>query len=89
MFAGMAAALRPGGILLLEGYHVRQLQFGTGGPRELEQLYDAELLRKSFPLLDIASIDEHDVHVNEGPGHLGMSAVIDVVATKPTGPTAP
>lgn len=86
MFAGMAAALRPGGILLLEGYHVRQLQFGTGGPRDLEQLYDAEILRTSFPLLDIVSIDEHDVHVDEGPGHQGMSAVIDLVATKPTGP---
>src|SRR5581483_8536633 len=32
MFAGMARALKPGGLLLLEGYRPEQLRYGTGGP---------------------------------------------------------
>jgi SAM-dependent methyltransferase len=80
LFAGMAAALRPGGVLLLEGYHHRQLQYGTGGPSVLDQLYDEALLRTAFPSLVIASIDEYDTHVDEGDGHRGTSALIDLVA---------
>lgn len=80
LFNGMASALKPGGSLLLEGYHHRQLQYGTGGPRSSDQLYSEELLRDSFATLEIDSINEYDVLVDEGPGHCGMSAVIDLVA---------
>ncbi len=86
LFARMAAALKPRGVLLLEGYHHRQLQYGTGGPRALDQLYDADLLRNAFPTLEVVSLEEYDIHVDEGPGHSGMSAVIDLVATRPDVP---
>src|SRR3546814_17190795 len=33
MFSGFIRTLRPGGILLLEGYRPEQLRFGTGGPK--------------------------------------------------------
>lgn len=80
IFAGMARALRPGAVLLLEGYHHRQLQYGTGGPSVLDQLYDEALLRASFPSLAIDSLVEYDTHVDEGDGHRGTSALIDLVA---------
>jgi SAM-dependent methyltransferase len=83
LFAGMAGALKPGGVLLLEGYHQRQLQYATGGPRVLDQLYDQELLLSSFPRLDIDSIADYDVSIDEGPGHRGTSAVIDLIASRP------
>jgi SAM-dependent methyltransferase len=83
LFAGMAAALKPGGILLLEGYHRRQMEFGTGGPRVLEQLYDEELMRSSFAGLHIDAITEYDTHVAEGTAHHGTSALIDLIATTP------
>lgn len=83
IFAGMARALAPGGVLLLEGYHHRQLEYGTGGPSVLEQLYDEALLRESFPSLAIASLTEYDMHVDEGAGHRGTSALIDLVAYAP------
>lgn len=41
MFERMARALRPSGLVLVEGYTPKQLEFGTGGPRELDQLYRA------------------------------------------------
>ncbi len=38
-WAGMRKALKPGGLLILQGYTPKQLQFGTGGPKELENPY--------------------------------------------------
>ena len=48
IFAGMRKALKPGGLLLLEGYGPKQLEYKTGGPSELENLYTEELLREEF-----------------------------------------
>jgi cyclopropane fatty-acyl-phospholipid synthase-like methyltransferase len=39
LFAGIRRALKPGGLLLLEGYPPKQLDYGTGGPGEVERLY--------------------------------------------------
>src|SRR3546814_17581484 len=47
MFSGFIRTLRPGGILLLEGYRPEQLRFGTGGPKVEENLYTDEIGRAS------------------------------------------
>ena len=83
LFAGMQQALRPGGLLLLQGYRPQQLAYGTGGPPDLDKLYTAPLLRQAFAGLDIVHLAEHDSVLDEGAGHAGMSALIDLVARKP------
>ena len=83
MFAGVVRALAPGGILLLQGYTPKQLEYGTGGPKQIEHLYTDALLRKSFAALEILHLAEHEEMVEEGHGHRGMSALIDLVARKP------
>jgi SAM-dependent methyltransferase len=83
IFAGMRRALKPGGILLLQGYRPKQLDYGTGGPREVTQLYTRDLLETAFGDLDIIALEEHDSEIEEGSGHSGMSALIDLVAQKP------
>lgn len=82
IFAGMIRALRPGGLLLLEGYTPRQLQFGTGGPKQLNQLYTADLLREKFAALEILELSEYEAELEEGTRHRGSSALVDLVATK-------
>ena len=82
-FAGMCRALKPGGWLFLEGYTPKQLQYNTGGPRQVEQLYTTELLRESFAALEIVELREYDAEVDEGAGHAGMSALLDLVARRP------
>ena len=79
MFHGMLTALKPGGVLLLEGYHHRQLSFGTGGPQALEQLYDQALLSDAFSSLETIELRDYDQEVDEGDGHKGMSALIDYI----------
>jgi SAM-dependent methyltransferase len=60
----VAAALRPGGLLLLEAFHPRQLGRASGGPKEMELLYTLDDLRSDFA----GALDE-------GPGHQGLAAV--------------
>jgi SAM-dependent methyltransferase len=81
-WAGMRRALKPGGLLLLEGYTPKQLEYGTGGPKQLDHLYTRALLMGAFGDLATVEIDEYDVHMSEGGGHSGMAAVIDLVARK-------
>ncbi len=82
MFAAMKQALKQGGLLLLEGYTPKQLEYATGGPKALSQLYTAELLRDAFGDMTSLAIAEYDAEIEEGEHHKGMSALIDLVAVK-------
>lgn len=83
ILAGMARALRPGSILLIEGYRPEQLAYGTGGPDAVENLYTEALLRAAFADLEILSLKSYDAVIHEGRGHQGMSALVDLVARRP------
>ncbi len=83
MFANIKRCLKPGGLLLLQGYTPRQLEYRTGGPSQVENLYTEEMLRAEFADLEILHLREHDSVIHEGTGHDGMSALIDLVVRKP------
>jgi SAM-dependent methyltransferase len=82
MFAGIRRALKPGGLLLLEGYRPEQLTYKTGGPSQLENLYTRDLLETAFADFASRDIREYDSAIQEGSGHAGMSALIDLVGRK-------
>ena len=81
-FAGMRQALKPGGLLVMEGYTPRQIAFGTGGPKEPENMYTRELLGRAFAGFQSLDIKDYECEMHEGSGHGGRSAVIDLVARK-------
>ena len=83
LFESMKRALRPGGLLLLEGYRPEQLGYRTGGPSVEENLYTEKMLREAFASLEILSLRTYDAVVEEGAAHRGMSALIDLVARQP------
>lgn len=83
LFRGMVKALKPGGRLLLHGYTPKQLVYGTGGPKAVENLYTGELLRESFASLEIEELREYETLMQEGEAHRGRSALIDLVARRP------
>jgi cyclopropane fatty-acyl-phospholipid synthase-like methyltransferase len=82
MFDGMKRALKPGGLILMQGYRPEQLKYRTGGPPQVENLYTRAILEKAFADFAMLEIREHDSTINEGTGHNGMSALIDLVAQK-------
>lgn len=82
VFAGMARALQPGGLVILQGYGPAQLKYNTGGPKQVENLYTEQLLRDSFPGFEILHLGSREEELSEGTRHQGMSAVVDMVARK-------
>ena len=83
MFVGMRRALKPGGVMLIEGYGPRQLEYRTGGPSDLANLYTEDLLRAEFGSFEIIELTSYDTRLSEGSRHDGMSALVDLVARKP------
>ncbi len=82
IFAGIKHTLKPGGLLLMEGYGLKQLEYKTGGPSEVERLYTRELLQNAFADFSSLDISEYDSVLQEGSRHAGMSAVVDLVGRK-------
>jgi SAM-dependent methyltransferase len=83
IFAGMKRAVRPGGVVLLHGYTPKQIGYRTGGPPVVEQLYTEELLRAAFADWELLRIEAYERELEEGEGHKGRSAVIDMIARCP------
>lgn len=83
LFDNMKTVLKPGGLLLLEGYRPEQIAYGTGGPRAEENLYTEALLAEAFSDFEILSLQAYDATIEEGAGHSGPSALIDLVARRP------
>lgn len=84
LFANCIHTLKPGGILILQGYTPRQLEMGTGGPSRVEQLYTEAMLRDYFAAMDILELKSYDAYISEGERHSGLSALIGMVARKKT-----
>ena len=82
IFQKTYAALRPGGIFILQGYTPKQLEYKTGGPSLIEHLYTEVMIReltKEFEILDLCCYEKE---LNEGARHAGMSALLGLVAKK-------
>ncbi|HKP65868.1 MAG TPA: class I SAM-dependent methyltransferase [Casimicrobiaceae bacterium] len=82
VFKRMQSSVKPGGLFLLEGYRPEQLQYRTGGPGAIENLYTREWVEHAFADWQILSLRAYDAVLSEGTRHSGMSALIDVVARK-------
>jgi SAM-dependent methyltransferase len=80
LFARIVASLKPGGVLVLQGYTPKQLEYRTGGPPYASHLYTEAMLREAFAALDIVELREYEDDVAEGRGHRGRSALIGLVA---------
>ncbi|HQR69870.1 MAG TPA: class I SAM-dependent methyltransferase [Burkholderiaceae bacterium] len=82
LFERIVASLRPGGILVLQGYTPKQLDYRTGGPPFASHLYTPQLLRDELAALEILELREYEADVAEGSGHCGRSALIGLTARR-------
>jgi len=81
-FANLKGALKPGGLLFMQNYRPEQLNYRTGGPADVARLFTRAMLEAGFGDMAQLDIREHDSVINEGIAHVGMSALIDLVAVK-------
>lgn len=82
-FAVMKQLTRPGGHILLQGYTPKQLEYKTGGPSAIENLYTPEYLQAAFAGWTIEELVEYEDEISEGIAHKGRSALIGIIARKP------
>lgn len=79
VMAHLAQALRPGGVLILEAFHPRQLGLSSGGPKDVDMLYTLEALQGDLGEAGLVGDDivalEGLVTLNEGPFHQGPAQV--------------
>ncbi|OVZ57990.1 SAM-dependent methyltransferase [Pigmentiphaga sp. NML080357] len=80
----LARSLAPGGWLILESFHPRQLGYQSGGPRDADMLCDLAGVRADFsPLLEEVLAWEGEVVLDEGEGHRGPAFVTRYVGRMP------
>lgn len=82
LFERIVRSLKPGGVLVLQGYTPKQLDYRTGGPPILSHLYTREMLEAAFSDLAIVELRDFEAEVHEGQGHSGLSALIGLVARR-------
>lgn len=80
VFEGIKRTVRPGGLVLIEGYGPKQLEYANGGPKIAENLYSEALMREAFGDLTEIEIEEYVGKLSEGNRHVGMSSLVDMVA---------
>lgn len=85
LFRQMKSALKPDGLILLQGYTPKQLDYKTGGPPNADHLYTEALLQETFGDMDIVELRAYEDVLNEGTQHSGQSALIGLVARKALG----
>jgi len=77
VFDGIKRTLKPGGLLLLEGYRPKQLEYKTGGPPEVENLYRA-LYEETFDLNDrVRAVDRKLDFLEEN-----VTLLLDLIQTR-------
>jgi len=83
IFAKMDQTLKSGGLIIIQGYGEKQLDYNTGGPGVLENLYTEDLIKSAFAGYHILDCCTYEQAIEEGDGHAGMSALVGFVAQKP------
>jgi SAM-dependent methyltransferase len=76
--------LKPGGVFVLEAYAPKQLEYRTGGPPSAEMMMTLDAVREELSGLELIFGEETIREVHEGKYHEGTSAVLQVIARKPS-----
>lgn len=83
LYAAIMAALKPGGVFLLEGYNAAQLSYSTGGPKDVDYLTSLDMLMEAFKGFEILLAQDTVHDIREGLGHTGSGSVTQFIARKP------
>ncbi len=83
LHAAMLGALKPGGMVILEGFRREQLDYASGGPRDPDLLFTAAGLAADFAAAEILDLAEALDDLDEGEWHRGPAATVRLAARKP------
>lgn len=75
-------ALKPGGKIILEAFNKEQIHNNSGGPKNIDMLYDLNDLKTDFKDLQLELAEETTTHLEEGAFHVGKAEIVRVIARK-------
>ena len=83
----LSKLLKPDGILILEGFSKKQLEFQktnalTCGPPNFDMLFSTEEIESDFDGFEIIQLTEEIVTLKEGNYHQGESSVVRFIGKK-------
>ncbi|MCH8557288.1 MAG: methyltransferase domain-containing protein [Balneolia bacterium] len=83
----LAEYLKPGGVLILEGFTKEHLEYSknnptAGGPKNVYMLFAAKEIESDFEGFDFKMLTEQETNLNEGLYHVGNAHVLRAVAIK-------
>lgn len=74
--------LKPGGVLVLEGFSKEQLSYNSGGPQSLDMLMSLDDLKQELTGLELVHALQIEREVREGRGHTGLASVVQLLGIK-------
>ena len=78
----MLKFLKPGGIVILEGFSKEQIKNNTAGPKDINMLYSIRELKEDFSQFSELDVWEEEIMLDEGEFHSGKSSVIRLIGKK-------
>lgn len=74
--------LKKDGEIIIEAFNPKQLNYNSGGPKNIDILYTESILKSDFIDLEIISLKEENVELNEGEYHKGKAEIIRFIGKK-------
>ena len=83
LHAAIWQAVKPGGLILIEGFHIDQAKLDNGGPGDPGTLHSEMMLQKDFPGAEILRLERVPTQVEMNGKFTGEGAAIHFVARRP------
>lgn len=74
--------LKPGGLFIAEYFHKEQINYNSGGPKNIDMLYTIEELQQDFFGYEIIKMNKITRELSEGQHHKGRAETVQMVVKK-------
>ena len=78
----LVGSLKPGGKIILEAFSKDQIHFKSGGPMDIDMLYDVDMIELDFQELDILMLEKLITKIGAGDAHKGKGSIIRLIGQK-------
>ncbi len=74
--------IKPNGVIIFEAFSKEQLDYPSGGPKEVAMLFSEEEVKEEFENVDFDFIKTEIIELNEGAYHQGKGSVVRFIGKK-------
>ena len=74
--------VKPNGVIVFEAFSKEQLDYPSGGPKDVAMLFSEEEVKEEFENVDFDFIKTEIIELNEGAFHQGKGSVVRFIGKK-------